>query len=142
MIRWLLPLLRVAGVGMILLAIAHIPMSRRLQWREDAARMSPSSASVFHVHTLFVCVMLVMMGLPALISPQIFVERTLAGTWIAWSFTVFWALRLYAQWFVFPSALWRGKPLEMRMHGVFTVIWIGLIALFCACGLVQIGRLQ
>ena len=142
MIGWLLPLLRIAGAGMILLAIAHIPMSRTLQWREEAARMSLSTASVFHVHTLFVCVVLVMMGLPALISPQIFTERTLPGSWLAWSFSVFWALRLFAQWFVFPSSLWRGKRLEMRMHMIFTLVWIGLIALFVVCGLVQLGQLR
>ncbi len=126
----------------MLLALAHLPMSRSLRWREEAARMSAASEAVFHVHTLFVCVMLVMMGLPALLSPQVFLDRSGAGAWLAWSYAAFWALRLYVQWFVFPATLWRGRRLETAMHGLFTVIWIALTALFAACGLVQLGRLS
>src|SRR5262249_53526149 len=33
-------LLRLAGAGLILLAILHVPMSKRLMWREEGARMS------------------------------------------------------------------------------------------------------
>jgi membrane protein YdbS with pleckstrin-like domain len=142
MIDWLPMLLRVAGLGIIALALAHIQMSRVLRWREEAALMSPASESVFHVHTLFVCAILVMIGLPALIAPQIFLERSDAGAWLTWTCSAFWLLRLLVQWFVFPSALWRGKPFETRMHILFTMVWAGLTALFVACGLVQMGRLQ
>jgi hypothetical protein len=141
MIELLPPLLRIAGAGMIVLALAHIQMSRVLRWREDAALMPLSSESVFHVHTFFVCATLVLMGLPAVLAPHVFIERTAAGTWLAWSFSVFWSLRLIVQWFVFPRALWRGKVLETRMHYMFTVVWLGLTTLFAVCGLVQSGHL-
>ena len=104
--------------------------------------MSPASASVFHVHTLFVCAVLVLMGLPALFAPTIFVERTRAALWMNWSYVAFWALRLYVQWCVFPRTLWRGKRLETRMHVMFTVIWIGLTILFALCGLLQLGLVR
>lgn len=139
---WLAILLRVAGAGLIVLALAHLPMSRSLRWREEAALMSPASEAVFHVHTFFVCVVLVMMGLPALLAPRVFLDRTAAGSWLAWSYATFWAIRLYVQWFVFPAELWRGKRLETVMHGVFTVVWVGLTVLFATCGLVQLGRLS
>ena len=57
-------LLRVAGAGLILLAGLHLPIGRHLKWREEAARLSPVNASIFHVHTFFICFVLVMMGLP------------------------------------------------------------------------------
>jgi hypothetical protein len=135
-------LLRGAGVGLIALALAHIAIARRLNWRDEARRMSPANASIFHVHTFFVCVGLVLMGLPALLAPQIFVARTPAGAWITWSIAAFWALRLCVQWFVYPTSLWRGKRLETVLHVVFSIVWIGLTALFTACGLVQTGRLS
>ena len=141
MIDLLQILLRVAGAGMIVLALAHIPMGRHLGWREDAARMSPQSESIFHVHTFFVCVMLIVMGVRALFAPQIFIEPTAAAAWLSWTYAVVWALRLYVQWFVFPRELWRGKSFETAMHLMFTVIWSGLIALFVTCGLVQRGSL-
>ncbi len=134
-------LLRIAGAGLILLALVHVPISRNFQWREEAARLSQANAAIFHVHAFFICVLLVIMGLPALLDPGIFLERTRAGAWLAWSWSGFWALRLYCQWFVYPGALWRGKPFETRMHWLFTAIWFGLTALFTACGLRQAGWL-
>ncbi|MCU0633415.1 MAG: hypothetical protein MUE41_00975 [Gemmatimonadaceae bacterium] len=134
--------LRVAGAGLLLLAIAHVPIARQLRWREEAARLSAANAAIFHVHTLFICAMLVLMGLPALLAPELFIVPSRAGAWLAWSFAAMWGLRLYVQWFVFPQHLWRGKAFETAMHLLFTVIWSGLTALFVVCGLVQAGRLQ
>jgi hypothetical protein len=136
----LLLLLRVAGAGLVLLALAHIPMSRELRWREEATRMSAQNESIFHVHTFFVCVMLAVMGARALFAPEIFIEPGTAAAWLSWTYALVWALRLYVQWFVFPQALWRGKRFETAMHVLFTVIWTALTVLFVVCGLVQGGH--
>lgn len=133
------PLLRAAGAGLLLLAFMHIPISRRLGWREDGKRLTPANEAIFHVHTFFICLVLVIMGLPCLFDPGIFLAPSRAGAWLSWSFAAFWGCRLYFQWFVYPSALWRGKPLETRLHFVFTAIWLALTALFAACGAVQAG---
>lgn len=141
MIDTLAILLRVAGAGLILLAVLHIPISRHLRWREESARMSLTSASVFRVHTFFICVVLVLMGLPALMAPQIFLERSSAGAWLTWSMAFFWGLRLLVQFFVYPSELWRGKRFETAMHVWFSLVWMSLAVVFALCGLVQLGRL-
>jgi hypothetical protein len=142
MIFCLTILLRVAGAGLLLLALAHIPIGRRLRWREDVVRMAPVNASIFHVHTLFICVMLVMMALPCLCDPHVFLEKSRAGAWLAWSFAGFWAVRLFCQWFVYPPSLWRGKRFETFIHFGFTLIWFSLTALFAACGAWQAGWLS
>jgi hypothetical protein len=138
---WLPFLLRAAGLGLVLLAIVHIPIGRYLKWREDGARLSPVNSAIFRVHTFFICVVLVMMGLPCLLDPAVFLEKTRGSAWLAWSYAVFWTLRLYFQWFVYPTALWRGKRLETSVHGWFTLVWASLAALFAACGAVQEGWL-
>lgn len=79
------------------------------------------------------------MGLPCLLEPEVFLERTRASAWLAWSFAGFWAIRLYAQWFIFPSELWRGRRLETAIHYGFTGLWLALTATFAACGLWQRG---
>ena len=135
-------LLRVSGAGLILLALLHFPIGKHLNWREDAARLTAVNASIFHVHAFFICVVLVMMGLPCLLDPMVFLERSPAGTWLAWSFAGFWAIRLYVQWFVYPTALWRGKRFETIMHWGFTLVWTGWAALFGACGLWQMEWLR
>ncbi len=136
----LLPiLLRITGAGLILLAILHLPISRHLNWREQAARMSPENEAIFHVHALFICVVLVMMGLPALIEPYLFIEKSKAAAWAAWTISGFWLLRLYCQWFVYGSNLWRGKRFETFMHFWFTLVWIWLTTIFGMCGARQAG---
>jgi len=75
MVDTLTVLLRIAGAGLILLAFLHIPIARQLQWREDAKRMSPPNTAIFHVHAFFICVVLVIMGLPSLFEPHIFLVR-------------------------------------------------------------------
>jgi hypothetical protein len=141
MIFWLAILLRLAGAGLLALAAVHIPIGRHLQWRTDAARMAPVNTSIFHVHTLFICLMLVLMGLPCLLDPQVLLEKSRAGAWLAWSFASFWAVRLYCQWYVYPRELWRGKRLETSVHVWFTLVWLSLTTLFAICGARQSGWL-
>ena len=134
-------LLQIAGMGLLLLAFLHIPIGKQLKWSEDAKRLSPVNASIFHVHTFFICVVLVMMGLPCLLEPSTFLEKSRAGVWLTWSISGFWALRLYFQWFVYQTDLWRGKRMETAVHLWFTLVWTGLATLFGVCGMRQVGWL-
>jgi hypothetical protein len=134
-------LLKIAGAGLIALALLHVPIGRKLRWREEARLMTPVNAMVFHVHTLFVCLMLVMMGLPCLLETRIFLDPSPAGRWISWSFALFWAARLYCQFFVYRADLWHGKRMETVVHWIFTGVWIALTGVFTACGLIQSGWL-
>jgi hypothetical protein len=142
MIKTLAILLRVAGVVIILLAGLHVPIGRRLNWREEALRMSPVNASVFRVHAFFICVALVMMGLPCIVDPSAFLVRTRAGCWLTWSCSSWWTIRLYFQWFVYPRSLWRGKKVETSVHFLFTIIWLSLAIVFAVCGAWQMAWLD
>jgi hypothetical protein len=142
MIETLTILLRVAGVGLILLAVLHVPIGHRLKWREEASLMSPVNASIFRVHTFFICFVLIMMGLPCLVDPGVFLESSRAGAWLAWSFSVFWTIRLFFQWFVYPRDLWRGKKMETTVHAWFSIIWLSLALLFAICGAWQAAWLR
>src|SRR5205807_8862185 len=126
---------RIAGAGLILLAGFHVPIGRRLKWREEASLLSPVNASIFRVHTFFICFVLVMMGLPCVVDPAVFLESSRAGAWLAWSFSAFWATRLFFQWFVYSRELWRGKRMETILHVWFTIVWASLAALFALCGI-------
>lgn len=139
MIALLEILLRLAGAGLIALAFLHVPIGRRLRWREDAGRMSELNAAVFHAHTFFICLGLLGMGLPALAEPTVFTEPSRAALWGCGFLTIFWALRLLAQWTHYRPTWWRGKPFETTMHWFFTGIWLFLTVLFGACTALQAG---
>jgi len=142
MIETLTILLRVAGLGLILLAGLHVPIGRRLKWREESSLLSPVNASIFRVHTFFICFVLIMMGLPCLMDPSVFLESSRAGAWLTWSFSVFWTIRLFFQWFVYPRDLWRGKKMETLAHAWCTVVWLSLAVLFAVCGAWQTAWLR
>jgi hypothetical protein len=132
-------LLRIAGAGLVMLAFLHIPIGRKLRWREDGRKLSPENEQVFHVHTFFVCLTVILMALPCLISPSVFLVKSEAGMWASGSLALFWAVRLYFQFFVYRSDLWRGKRLETFVHWCFAAIWLALTLLFGACFLLQWG---
>jgi hypothetical protein len=142
MIETLTISLRFAGAGLLLLAFLHFPISRHLKWREEGARLSPLNGSIFRVHAFFICVILVIMGLPCLLEPRVFLDPSCAGRWFAWSFSAFWAIRLYVQLFVYRKELWIGKRGETALHWFFTAVWTALSALFAACALWQAGSLR
>lgn len=142
MMEFLSILLRIAGLGLILLAIMHIPVGKQLNWKEDIPKLTPANAEIFHVHTFFICLTLVLMGLPSLLDPEIFLKRTRPGAWLAWIFAVFWGFRLYFQCFVYSPDLWRGKRLETSIHWLFTFLWLALTAVYGACGAIQAGWLE
>lgn len=134
-------LLRIAGGVLLLLAAIHRPIGQRLKWREESLLLSPVNAAVFQVHTLFICLVLILMALPCIFAPGIFLERNRAGSWLAWTFAAFWTARLYVQWFVFPRTLWLGRKFETKVHLLFTAIWIYLAGLFVICAAHQAGWL-
>ncbi len=134
--------LRIAGAGLLLLVLLHLPIGKHLCWREDAAHLTPVNASIFHVHTFFICLVILIMALPCLFEPNIFLEKTRAALWLTWSASAFWAIRLFFQWFVYPSHLWRGKHLETAVHATFSLIWTALATLFATCAGWQMGWLQ
>lgn len=135
----LIPCLRLAGVGLIVLALLHVPIGRRLKWREDAARMSRLNATVFHVHAFFLCLVLVAMGLPCLLDPHAFLEDSRASAWAAWTMTAFWLARLCCEWFVYDPSWWRGKRFETALHWSCTLAWSLLVLLFGLCGSRHLG---
>jgi len=134
--------LRIAGVVLLILTALHWPISRRLKWNEESQLLSPVNAAIFRVHTFFICLILLLMGIPCITAPQIFLEINRAGGWLAWTFAVFWTARLWVQCFVFPRALWAGKRFETRVHFTFTAIWIFLATLFIICGARQAAWLH
>jgi hypothetical protein len=135
----LIPCIRVAGIGLLALAVLQVPIARRQNWRGEASRMSPFNASVFLVHAFFIGVVLVAMGLPCVLDPTVFLDHGNASAWASGSMSVFWVLRLWVQWFVYDRRLWRGKRLETVLHWWFTLVWLFLTGLFGLCAVRVLG---
>lgn len=124
--------LRIAGAMQILLALLHLDFPRRFRWREELAALSLLSRQMFHVHTFFLCVVLVLFGALSLLAPEALLEPTRLSRLVLGGIAGFWALRLYCQWFVYEPRLWRGRPFETTVHVVFTLVWIYFTVVYAA----------
>lgn len=122
--------LRIAGAMQIALALMHLDFGRRFHWREELARLSLLNRQIFHVHTLFVCLVLVLFGSLSLFAPDALLEPTSLARLVLGGIAGFWAVRLYCQWFVYDRALWRAQPFRTVMHIVFTFVWTYFIAVY------------
>lgn len=120
------PSLRLTGLGLIFLALMHVGFPRYFKWKEELRPLMQVNREMFIVHTVFIAVVLVLMGLPMLVAPQVLLERSGLGAWAGAGFCFFWLLRLIIQWFGYSWSLWRGKRFETIIHFLFTGLWFWL----------------
>ena len=118
------PHLRIVGGSLILLAIAHVYFARHLNWRLDATKLSPVNRQIFHVHTFFICMILVLTGVLALCIPEALTTRSPLARLVLIGHVIFWGTRLLFQWFVYDPTHWRGHRLNTTAHVLFTLLWL------------------
>lgn len=121
--------LRVIGSIMIALALIHAVFPKRFDWKTELRPLSLLNRQVMYVHTLFIAVVVLLMGILCLTSPQEIVETNL-GKKIALGLGFFWFLRLVIQFFGYSSELWRGKTFETTIHIIFSMFWTYFSVIF------------
>ena len=115
--------LRIVGVLLFALLGLNFVLPRRFNWREELSRLSPINRQIFIVHAIFIALLLAMFGtLSLLFAPLLTAPGPLAKLVLA-GLALFWLVRLLAQWFIYDSALWRGKRFETSVHVLFTLVW-------------------
>lgn len=121
--------LKIAGVLMIVLAALHFVFPRRFNWKDELSGLSLLNRQLMYGHTFFVALAVVLMGVLCLYSSAEIV-RTKLGKVLSFGLFVFWFTRFIFQFFVYSSALWRGKRLETAVHVVFSFLWMYFSAVF------------
>ena len=122
--------LRLAGAGLIALALVHVLFPRRFAWREELPRLSLLNRQMFLVHVFFIALVLLLFG-----SLSLFLADELAGggvlaRGVLIGFVVFWSLRLLTQLFVYDRSLWRGQRVQTLVHVAFTGFWAYLVLVY------------
>lgn len=114
--------LKIIGILLIVLALVHSIFPKYFNWKKDLSSLSLINRQVMYVHTLFIAVVVFLMGLLCLTSSQALIETPL-GKKIMLGFGVFWILRLLIQFFGYSSELWKGKVFETIVHIIFSILW-------------------
>ena len=121
--------LRIIGVLIIVLALVHVIFPKYFDWKNDLKSVSLINREVMYVHTFFIGLTVLLMGILCLISSNELVETSF-GKKISLGFGIFWFARLFIQFFGYSSKLWKGKTFETIVHIVFSILWAYLTAIF------------
>lgn len=121
--------LNITGFLLIALAFVHAIFPRYFKWKTEMVSLSLINRQMMYIHTLFIALVLLLMGLLCLISSRDLLETQLGGR-ISLGFSIFWTVRLFVQFFGYSPLLWKGKPFETFIHIVFTLFWAYLGVLF------------
>ena len=89
-------LLQILGIVLILLALLHVIFPRYFRWKEELAGLSLINREIMGVHTFFIALTVVLMGL-LLVSSAELLTTTLLGRRICAGMALFWGLRLICQ---------------------------------------------
>lgn len=120
---------RIMGILLMSLALFHIVFPRYFNWKEELKSLSLINRQMMTVHTFFIALVVFLMGLLCMTSAPELIETKLGKT-ISLGLGIFWLVRLFIQFSVYSSELWRGKTFETIIHILFSGFWIYLSVIF------------
>jgi hypothetical protein len=120
---------KIIGILLMLLALIHIIFPKYFNWKDELKSLSLINREMMTIHTLFIAVVVFLMGLLCLTSATALIETDL-GKRISLGLGIFWGLRLLTQFFGYSTELWKGKPFETRVHVLFSLFWTYLTLVF------------
>jgi hypothetical protein len=121
--------LKIIGILLITLALLHFIFPKYFNWDKELSTLSLINRQLMWVHTFFIALSILLMGLLCLTSAGELIETNL-GKKIAAGLGIFWGIRLYVQFFGYSSKLWKGKTFETIVHVLFTFLWTYLSFIF------------
>lgn len=121
--------LRIVGVLLIALAIMHAFFPRWFQWERELGALSLINRQMMRVHTAFIALILLLMGVLCLASTADLVGTPL-GRRICGGLGIFWSVRLVVQFVGYSPQLWRGKRFETAVHIACALLWAAFTVVF------------
>ena len=121
--------LKIIGLLLILLALLHIPFPKYFKWSLELKTLSLINKQMMTTHTFFIALTVFLMGLLCLTCSKALIT-TILGQKIALGFGIFWSVRLFFQFFVYSTKLWKGKLFETIMHILFSILWTYFAIIF------------
>ena len=113
----------IIGITFIVLALIHIIFPKYFEWEKEFRSLSLINRQIMKVHTIFIALTVLLMGLLLLTSSHELIETNL-GKKIIFGLATFWTFRLVIQFFGYSSKLWKGKLFETTVHIAFSLLWI------------------
>jgi hypothetical protein len=121
--------LKIIGIIFILLATLHLIFPKYFNWKNQLAGLTLINKQMMYVHTFFIGLVVLLMGVICVYSSEEIVHTRL-GQQLSFGLFIFWAARLFFQFFVYSSKLWKGKKFESTIHIFFSILWVYFTVIF------------
>lgn len=121
--------LKIIGYLLIGLALFHINFPKYFNWEKELVSLSLINKEMMKIHTFFVALMVLLMGVLCVTSSTELIETSL-GKKVSLGLGIFWTCRLLIQFFGYSSTLWRGKKFETIVHIIFSILWTYVSGIF------------
>ena len=119
----------ISGILLIILSLLHFYFPKYFSWKKDLSSLSIINRQMMYVHTFFIAFIVFLIGVLCLTSSNELL-RTTFGKRISLGLGIFWATRLFVQFFGYSSKLWKGKSFETTVHLLFSILWTYLSTIF------------
>ena len=120
---------KIISVLLIALAMVNIFFPKYFNWDKELKSLSLINRQMMTVHTFFIALTVLLMGLLCLTSSAELIETNL-GKKTSLGLGLFWTVRLVIQFFGYSTNLWKGKKFETLMHIIFSLLWTYLSIIF------------
>jgi len=121
--------IKIIGILLIALALVHVIFPKYFKWEKELKSLSLINQQIMKVHTFFIALVVFLMGLLCLTSPNELVNTEL-GKKVSLGLGIFWSFRLLIQFFGYSPKLWKGKKMETIAHIIFSILWAYLSFIF------------
>jgi hypothetical protein len=121
--------LQTAGAMQLLVAAANFILPTILRYDENLAQVSRIIRQIFHVHALYIVLVLTGLGLACLFLPRELLGPGLLGKCLCAYLTFFWGLRTLIQCFYYDRETREDHPFGNIFFGF---IFLTLTAIFAA----------
>ena len=124
-------LLQVAAIVQLIVASLNLGLTRLLGWKHELERMPPLMSQVFHVHSWFISLTLVIFA----VLTWRFASEMAAGdsdvaTWLAGAIGTFWGVRTLFQVFYYSPSHWRSRRGPTVVHVVLLLVYGSMSAVY------------
>ncbi|MFL5744202.1 MAG: hypothetical protein ACJ751_06020 [Niastella sp.] len=120
---------QIIGFLFIVLALSHFIFPRYFNWKQELAKLSLVNRQIMVVHSFFIALMVLLIGLLCLTSAHELITTPL-GKRISLGLGIFWSARLVIQFVGYSSKLWKGRLFETGVHVLFAIFWTYISVVF------------
>ncbi|MCD6068569.1 MAG: hypothetical protein K0S33_3395 [Bacteroidetes bacterium] len=114
--------LKITGILLVGLGLFHLIFPKHFKWKEELKDISQLNRQMMYIHTLFIGLMVVLIGLLSFFCAEELAGTHLGST-VSFGIFIFWFVRLFVQFFGYSPALWKGKTFETIIHILFAFLW-------------------